>query len=113
MIVVFDGYPKSVDADYGASGPLVLFSRKISADEKIKRLVEESGQRKSILVVSDDKEIKFSVRSLGARIVAVDEFLSPGGRSKAARSKEAVSPEISYASMSRINKELRKIWLGE
>lgn len=109
--MVFDGYPvageeSNVDADIG-----VIFSRKISADDKIKRLVEESANRKNIVVVSDDNEIKFMVKSLGARSVGIEEFIRSKDKTKMRKNKEIFSYELTYSQMHKINQELRQIWL--
>ena len=109
--IVFDGYPKTGATDCHDSNISLLFSRKISADEKIKNLVEESASRKTIVVVSDDREIKFMVESLGARSMGVEEFIETKERSRKSQSKDFETVELTYSQKHKINQELRKIWL--
>lgn len=109
ITVVFDGYPPSENPVCGADGINSIFSRKISADEKIKQLVEETANRKNITVVSDDKEIRFAVRSLGASLLGAEEFIN--SKRKLYQDGDSSKPEINYSQMHKINQELRKIWL--
>ena len=111
ITVVFDGYPAPIALR--ESGDIsVVFSRRISADEKIKRMVEESAGRGSIIVVTDDGEIKCAVRALGARVQGIEEFVkSKAGRVISAADKEQSKDLPSYGQMQRINEELRKLWL--
>jgi len=111
-------------AGYNETGIEIIFSRKISADEKIKMLIEESSQRKIMVVVSDDKDIKFFIRSLGARSVGVEEFINPKKdspsqtyrewpypRKERDLRKDLLKPELTYIQVEEINQELKKIWL--
>lgn len=75
-------------------------------------LVEESANRKNIVVVSEDKDIKFMVRHLGARHMGIEEFI--GRKEKTMENKQKkdfLTPELTYTQMHKINQELRKIWL--
>jgi predicted RNA-binding protein with PIN domain len=111
ITVVFDGYPATTQARYVDSNINVIFSRKISADDKIKNIVEESANRRNIVVVSDDKEIKFMVRALGARSMGVEEFINAKEKSKSCQKKDLLKPELNYSQIHEINQELSKIWL--
>ena len=74
--VVFDGAPEKHFAD-GASyrGIRVLYSaRGSNADERIKRLVEESRERRTLLVVTSDRALADYVRGCGARVIRSGEF---------------------------------------
>jgi predicted RNA-binding protein with PIN domain len=66
-----------------------------SADERIVRLVERSGSRARITVVSDDRRhIVGVVKNLGAKTIGVEEFLDLVGFSRGGGNKNArVSPE--------------------
>ena len=57
----------------------IVFSKDRSADEVIKKMVSECPNPKQIVVISDDKELIFSVRSLGAGIMSVNKFLNQIG----------------------------------
>jgi len=108
--VVFDGYPDSRHPGYNSKFE-AIFTKKESADERIRRIVEYSGSPKNIVVVSDDREIKYFCRSFGARILGVEEFIT---RSEKSQPKDDSSkPELTYSQMHKINEELRKIWLKE
>lgn len=116
VIIVFDGYPESGEYAGGAgqdSDFAVIFSRKISADEKIKKIVEESANRKNIVVVSDDREIGFMVKSLGACSIGVEKFIAQGEESGERRKKDSQPQELTYSQKHAIDKELRKLWLGD
>lgn len=112
VIVVLDGFPPHLALNQDYSDTSVVYSRKIDADEKIKRLVEETANRKNIVVVSDDKEIKFMIRSLGAQWLGVEEFINKG-KSKEPQSKRKEPPkqELNYSQMHSITEELKKLWL--
>ena len=107
VIVVFDGHQDNryLNPDTKID---VVFSRKESADERIKRIVAESGNVKNIVVVSDDKEIKFFARSSGAFVQGVEEFFNLKQKEK---KEDSFKPELTYSQMHKINSELRRIWL--
>ncbi len=113
ITVVFDGYPSPKDNQDLSNTPHIgiIFSRNITADEKIKMIVEESANRKNIVVVSDDKEIRFIAKLLGARHMGIEDFIAPKSKSQRHVQKEALKPELSYSQMHKINQELRKLWL--
>ena len=109
VTVVFDGYPDSRYPGYDEDME-VIFSRKESADDVIKRLVQEWGNFKNTVVVSEDKEIKFFVRPYGVKVEEVAEFFRC--KEKAVmKSKESIEPKLTYTQMHKINKELMQIWL--
>lgn len=111
VTVVFDGRPDVWGAQ-GGSFVEVLFAREESADEKIKEMVASAQNRKNMVVVTDDRDIRRAVRALGAKVRAVAEFL---GKIKTPRSPQA-SPAGKYISKTlecRITSEMRKIWLED
>lgn len=112
ITIVLDGYPGPNSSALCGGNADIVYSRKISADEKIKRIIEEHSGRKNIIVVSDDKEIKFAVRLLGARHQGVGDFIGSKEK-KASRHKEKESPkhELNYTQIHTINEELREKWL--
>lgn len=111
IILVFDGFPKSGVLPPEETGVEVIFSRKVSADEKIKMLVEERAMRKQIIVVSDDREIKFMVKSLGAQCLGIEEFIAAKEKLKPPPRKDLLKPELNFSQVHKINEELKKIWL--
>lgn len=110
VILVFDGFgPAQAPAEEeGHIG--IIFSRKISADEKIKMLVESSSGRKAIVVVSDDRQIGFVSKALGAKVIGIEEFIR-GKKKEGAVPKEPAKPGLTYTQLERINEELREKWL--
>ena len=110
VTVVFDGHPDH----YGDSSQgeiRMIFSDGCSADDKIKRMVEEDSNRKNCVVVSNDKDIFIYARSLGARVMSVAAFTSKCSRDviNAVSMKTRQDPGGKYISLShqeKINKEL-------
>ena len=114
VTVIFDGHP-----DYfGSSSPgeiRVIFSDGCSADDTIKRMVEEDADPKNCVVVSDDKDIYLYARSLGARIMSVGAFTSvrAGFKTAPTGSQDSGGKYISLSRQEKINKELSQVWLKE
>ena len=110
VTVVFDG-KKDVFSSLPRSEVKVVFSSDESADEWIKRYIERVSQPKQFVVVSDDREIKFFVRTLGAKVLSVKEFMSKVKRkpSSLEKDKEPLSSDKAY----KITRELEEIWLKE
>jgi predicted RNA-binding protein with PIN domain len=97
------------------SGPediKVAFSKNGSADEWIKALVRHSRNPKVLIVITDDRQLQFAVRSLGARTKSVEEFLKTA-KPKPLRHKTGVGPKepVCENLARRITSELEKIWL--
>jgi hypothetical protein len=107
--VVFDGYPGE-ECGPAYSWANIIFSREISADERIRKMLEVSGNPRNVIVVSDDKEIRSFARIFGCRYSNVPDFLGlkPSGRGVKC---EIPEPEISFSEKHRINEELKRIWL--
>ena len=106
MMVVFDGQT-DVLAPRIHSSIKVVFTRGKSADKKIKEIVESSSFARDIAVVSDDREIKFYISSLGARKTSVAEFL----KMLYSSSKKEDTFKLDEDQVKKINHELEKIWL--
>lgn len=113
VTVVFDGYPPSGQSPVIERGMDIIFARGVSADEKIKTMVESSANPKNIFVVSDDKEIRFIIRALGARSLTINDFIDQGKDAKSAAKVGDDSSELKLriSEMEQVNKELRKLWL--
>jgi predicted RNA-binding protein with PIN domain len=76
VAVVFDGAPDENFAD-GSSykGVRVYYAERGSdADERIKTLVEQSRERRTLLVVTSDRALGEYVRRCGAQVVRAGEF---------------------------------------
>lgn len=74
--VVFDGAPEAHFAD-GSSykGVRVFYAERGSnADERIKQLVEEARERRTLRVVTSDRALADYVRRCGAQVLRAGEF---------------------------------------
>lgn len=74
--VVFDGAPEQHFGD-GASykGVRVFYAERGSnADERIKQMVETARERRTLIVVTSDRELADYVRRCGAQVVRSGEF---------------------------------------
>jgi predicted RNA-binding protein with PIN domain len=77
VTIVFDGYaakhkPEGQDPNHGVE---VLFSeRGKTADDLIERLVGQSGDKSSILVVTSDNMERHTVESMGAQSTSAEVF---------------------------------------
>ena len=113
IIIVFDGFEPSLDAPYSEEGVLFIYSRNISADEKIKMLIEESANRKQITVVSNDRQVQFMTGVLGAKFISIERFTEAINRnaSKERGFEEDQKKNISFVQMQQINEELKARWL--
>lgn len=110
ITVVFDGYFNPPGKTIEETGIDVVFSRRETADEKIKKIFESRGNPKNIVVVSDDKEIKFFVKSAGGRSLGIEEFINRKEKLQS-RKRDLLKPELTYSQIYQINQELKKIWL--
>ena len=76
VAVVFDGAPEQHFAD-GAKyrGVRVFYAERGSnADERIKRFVEETRERRTLLVVTSDRALADYVRRCGAQVIRSGDF---------------------------------------
>ena len=111
ITIVFDGSPHVPGPGQHNDEINIIFTRHETADEWIKRAVESTVNPRNVIVVSDDKEIKFVVNSLGAHTMGVEEFCKNKEKLKKQDKKDLLKPELSYSQIDQINRELRKIWL--
>jgi len=112
VTVVFDGQPGV--GPFQHPGPVkVVFSCGQSADEKIKHMVGHSGNRKSMVVVTDDRAIRYYVRSLGAEVLGVRDFWHARLNPQPSRHQSPRNPgkSISRVQEIKITDELSRIWL--
>ena len=106
---------------YGYSGDLslrdlefeVIFSCESSADERIKRIVESEPLPKSLIVVSDDRQIRDFSRLCGVVSLSIEEFLTPPKKKTTRRLGDSDKLELSSSAVHKINEELRKLWLKD
>ena len=111
VLVVFDGYRGNIELG-SELGIEVIFSQEESADEKIKKLIQNNPNNKSTIVVSDDREIRFFVKGYNSGTMTVEDFISVSKKNKQ-RKGEYVKEELSYSQRLKIDRELAKLWLKE
>lgn len=110
--VVFDGR-SDVVGQLHRSQYRVLFSEGESADDVIVKLVKSSPMPKRTIVITNDRELAFKVKNLGAEVKKVAEFaakinkIKKGHKEKKDYSKSPLNEELK----DRINDELRQTWL--
>jgi len=73
ITVVFDGTP-GLDDNFYKSSIKIRFSRQRSADDLIRQIVKETQDKKTI-VITDDRDLKDSLRKFNVDVKKVDEFL--------------------------------------
>lgn len=93
----------------------MIFTQGESADEFIKRTIDDAPDKKNYVIVSDDKGITLYVRAQGAKIRSVKEF---AGALFATAKGDCFNPgpggkNMSAAQARKINEEMAKIWLNE
>ena len=104
------GFYSPQPASPAGSPARVIFSQNQSADDKIKRLVENSNNPKNIVVVTNDREIRDFSRQFQAQIKTVEEFLgkfNPSAKKRVSPEKELLSPGVE----AEITGEMKKLWL--
>jgi len=118
VTIVFDG-KSGIISRTESSSVKVVFSKDESADQKIKKIVNDSRNTKNIVVVTDDRAIQFAVRACGAKILKVKSFLS-GTKSVSKKcpnvqdnpKQKEPTKTISHSLKARITSELEEIWLS-
>ena len=112
VTIVFDGTP-GLGRYESFPGVDVIFSINESADDRIKRIVEHASNKKNIFVVTDDREIRYAVRALGAKVLGVREFLLMGQHGH--KNKKDISDfdakDIPKNVRVSITSEFKRIWL--
>ena len=117
VTIVFDGQPclSGRQAEHYGSGSMrgsirIIFTDGESADEKIKKMVADERSKGHIVVVTDDRGIRLSVRASGAKVLSVQQFidLRPSAATSRAGSKRET---MGQGVRDQIDEELKKIWL--
>jgi len=117
VTVVFDGQA-GLWSPPSHSPVKVIFTVDETADERIKNIVTQTKNKKQMVVVTNDRNIRYYVRALGASVVSVEDFISklkPKGRpspgtdkTKDVRETTKVIPKtLEY----KITSELEDLWL--
>jgi predicted RNA-binding protein with PIN domain len=109
ITVIFDG-KSGFFSDEKSEGLEIIFSRDITADEVIKNFVKSSIHPKTIVVVTDDRDIQIFIRRYAASFMSVKDFLAKKSGGKMIYYEKNI---ISIAEADNITKELKKYWLDE
>jgi len=74
--VVFDGKPEQHFADGSSYKGVKVFyaERGSNADERIKRMVDEARERRTLMVVTSDRELASYVRQCGVQVIRSGDF---------------------------------------
>ena len=115
VTIVFDGRA-GMGVRHESTKVRIIFSCDETADEKIKEMVESADLRKNIVVVTDDKAIRFYVRKLGAQFFSVEQFFGKGRRGGGipgdeVKKQSTEKKEIPHGLEQQITSELEDIWL--
>jgi len=106
VTIVFDG--NSDDSTFKKESPFQIIFTK-DADQKIRDMVKKANNPKSIVIVTDDRELKDSVRILGVKIIDTESILEKLRRPKI-KILDAKS-ELPSKLKDEITEELKRIWL--
>ncbi len=112
VTLVFDGQVGAYHS-HGSSLIRIIFSENDSADERIKDFVEQSENKRTVIVVTDDKDIQYFAAAYGARFLKVSEFMKVDV-DRVAVSNDGLADDVKHVSRSleaKINAELEEIWL--
>lgn len=76
IAVVFDGAPEPHFADGSGYRGIKIFyaDRGSNADERIKRIVDSARERRTLLVVTSDRELSSYVRRCGVQVIRSGDF---------------------------------------
>lgn len=109
ITIVFDGR-EDMFGFAGTQTVQVVFSQGESADQKIKSMLEHSRRPKSVIVVTDDREIQVYAKRLQATVSSVRQFLSAKERFSKSRKQDK---DLSHGDIKQINDEFEQIWLKD
>ena len=109
ITIVFDGWQGNFY--YRADSCIqIIFSNDRSADEIIKQLVERTDNVKNTIVVTNDREVQFYAKQAGAKIEAVEDFVSRGAPKENKAQADEKKP-LYPTDAAKITDELRKLWI--
>ena len=103
-IIVFDGKP-NLEAIQQRGRFEIFFSGESTADSLIKKRLSRMKNKKEVVVVSDDREVRDDAKAQGARICRIADFI------KVKEKQKEREKEISPALAREITEEMKKIWL--
>lgn len=109
VLVVFDG--RQPPYDIGDFGYKILFSQGQSADSLILSEAKKVKNKKEVLVVSDDRDLGYKAKMLGAGAWRIEKFIKK--EKKIQKAGNNGGKEIRYSDQREITEELRRIWLDK
>jgi len=110
ITIYFDGRPGRAQPIVSTSVK-IIFTQDRSADDRIKQAVKSSANSRRLVVVTDDRDIQYSICAHGARVVTVAEFLGRLTRKNAGTAAEGPVKKIDPSAQEEINDELKSLWL--
>jgi len=120
VTVVYDGVAGHYADNRQSGGIKTIFSQNGSADDKIKDIVDHAQRKNDIVVVSDDRSLRYYVRALGAQVLGVKAFLRQGvsvlgsaDRGKVPARNRRAGKRISKTLESTINQEMHQVWVDK
>lgn len=119
ITVVFDGFINEPQLGQYRNEIRVIFSYDETADDKIKQIIEQTKNKKNIVVVSDDREIADFVKISGAVSMGVIRFLDKISKQKINDRRDTTGQgqdkiedkSLNYSQINIINEELKKKWI--
>lgn len=116
ITVVFDGRPGR-ERPAASETVQVVFSEDRTADDWIKEFVGKTDNPRQVVVVTNDRDIQFHVKALGAAVWSVAEFMRKmvvpvsSGEMTPAGKRTGDSKTIDKTLEYKITQELEKVWL--
>lgn len=111
LTVVFDGHPQNFNYNNQSDNRLkVFYSIDEEADDVILRMVSKAINPKTIVVVTEDREIIKNTKSYGVQLLRSTEFISRLNTKKYVKNKNFSVSDKGTINISRINNELMDIW---
>ncbi len=106
VLIVFDGR-LNFEAMQQRGSFEILFSGESTADDLIKKRLSRMKNKKEVIIVSDDRELRDAARTEGARSCRIADFI------KVKAKPRECEKEINSTLAREITEEMRKIWLKE
>jgi len=110
ITVVFDGLIPGAGFRTRANID-VIFSQEETADSWIVRRVMNDAHPRSLIVVSNDRELGFLVKNYGATVMTVEELLTVALLRTPLRETTEEDKKTPPPNEEKINEELEKLWL--
>lgn len=110
ITVVFDGR-ENVFVLRKFSNIEVIFTKGETADEKIKKMVAKSLNKKNLVVITNDNEVKYFAKIQGVKTIGAEEFLEKVKKRKEKFSSGDKKIEADTRLGMEITKELERLWL--